>query len=97
MMSNEQGYNGWTNYETWVTALWIDNEEWSYNERRRIVAELNGEGRAAMADALQAWAEETFIDPITESRASLATDLLRAAWSDVNWFEIAENWMADAS
>ena len=20
-------YNGWTNYETWCVALWIDNEE----------------------------------------------------------------------
>jgi hypothetical protein len=23
---DEKRYNGWTNYETWVTALWLDND-----------------------------------------------------------------------
>jgi hypothetical protein len=25
-MSN---YNGWTNYETWLVKLWLDNDQWS--------------------------------------------------------------------
>lgn len=25
-----QEYNGWTNYETWNVALWMDNDESSY-------------------------------------------------------------------
>jgi hypothetical protein len=25
--ADEQGYNGWSNYETWNVALWIDNDE----------------------------------------------------------------------
>lgn len=24
-------YNGWTNYETWCVALWLGNDEGSYN------------------------------------------------------------------
>jgi len=24
-------YNGWTNYETWLANLWMDNDEGSYN------------------------------------------------------------------
>lgn len=23
-------YQGWTNYETWLTDLWLNNEEYSY-------------------------------------------------------------------
>jgi hypothetical protein len=30
-------YNGWTNYETWNVALWINNDEGLYNIARRCV------------------------------------------------------------
>lgn len=26
-MSTDDGYNGWTNYETWAVALWINNDQ----------------------------------------------------------------------
>ena len=30
----DKEYNGWTNYETWNVALWIDNERGTQNDRR---------------------------------------------------------------
>ena len=27
----DQGYNGWSNYETWNVALWMQNDEGLYN------------------------------------------------------------------
>ena len=30
-------YNGWENRETWVVALWVNNEQDLYNECRAIV------------------------------------------------------------
>lgn len=46
-------YNGWTNYETWNVALWLDNDQESYDiartcssyrEYRTCVPSVNGDG-----------------------------------------------------
>lgn len=108
MTQNEKGYNGWTNYETWATALWLDNDEGSQNYWREIA----GECRLAAPQADQVekgyWSVEeaarfTLADrlkaeivegsPLQE--ASLYSDLLGAALQEVNWREIADHWLAD--
>ena len=38
-MNEERKYNGWTNYETWATALWLDNERESYDYWREQARE----------------------------------------------------------
>ncbi len=40
---NDTTYNGWTNYETWNVALWMDNDEFLYNTAKACVtyAEFN--------------------------------------------------------
>ena len=35
LMTEDQTYNGWTNYETWNVALWIGNDEFLYTEARK--------------------------------------------------------------
>ena len=48
-----QDYNGWTNYETWNVALWLDNDYESYQfartcknfkQYRAGVPPINGDG-----------------------------------------------------
>lgn len=34
-------YNGWSNYDTWLVALWLNNDEKNY---KRIVNKINGIG-----------------------------------------------------
>ena len=39
MTENNRTYNGWSNYETWAVALWLDNERGSYEYWREQAAE----------------------------------------------------------
>ena len=89
-------YNGWTNYETWLVALWIDNEEGSqryWAERAQEVYDEERDDDSAtytLASAL----EEEVKDGAPEVNG-LYNDLLGAALSEVNWREIAEHYVAD--
>lgn len=35
MIPERTDYNGWTNYETWNVALWLQNDEQAYNIARK--------------------------------------------------------------
>ena len=39
-MTTDTRYNGWSNYETWNVALWLDNEEPMYILTRETMREL---------------------------------------------------------
>ena len=122
-----EGHNGWKNYETWVVALWIDNDESTYNERRRMCRAAEREAQddsgcmqdeclchdmsasrqygpcnlcgclwrsasGTLADELQRWVTD---DLMPDLGASLAADLLGAALSEVDWHEIADNFLSE--
>ena len=101
-------YNGWTNYETWLVNLWMDNSEGdqAYWQERAQEAWNNAEpGRydwqtreaeatRALADSLKDYHEQAASD-IT-GIAGVFADLIGAALGSVNWQEIAEHLIADA-
>jgi len=43
--AQEEGYQGWKNYETWAVALWLDNDQGSYEYWRETLAELREESQ----------------------------------------------------
>jgi hypothetical protein len=96
-VAEETGYNGWKNYETWAVALWIDNDQGSYTTSRAIVSEAKAGAifadtpTFAVANALEAWIK----DDAPDLEASLWSDLLGAALSEVSWYEIAENYLSE--
>ena len=107
-IETEKTYNGWTNYETWAVKLWIDNEQasqdyWRSAARycRSTATDPNGEhsevwtaeeeARYTLADRLK----QEMNDAAPDLGASLWTDLLRAALSEVNWTEIAQKILED--
>lgn len=101
-MSAEQGYNGWTNYETWAVAMFLDGNytgEGTYQDVLDVVRDVEATGYVtrefAVADALKDYVEESIGEATDDLPNGLAADLLRAALSEVNWRELAESKLAE--
>lgn len=95
---DEKGYNGWTNYETWATKLWLDNEEWAYNDVTEQATEhvSCSLGDYEFSNWLQEFVDIHMINGETETVAGLAADLLNSAVSEIDWFEIAKSFLDEA-
>ena len=87
-------YNGWTNYETWVTKLWMDNDQGSYDYWQERTAELVGTEMPKPAHPLAQELRDTHEEALPELQG-FASDLLRGAFSEINWYEIAESLIED--
>lgn len=101
----EKGYNGWSNYETWVTKLWMDNEEDSYRYWQERSQEIYNEAepdeftkleraRLTLADVLKEKHEEA-AERTGVPTTGVFSDLLSAAMSEIDWREIAESLLND--
>lgn len=88
-------YNGWTNYETWVVKLWMDNDEGSNSYWNEMAEEyLKRDAESAFSD-LAGLLKEQHEEALPEVNGFIA-DLLNAAMSEVNWDEIADGLIDDA-
>lgn len=97
-------YNGWTNYETWNLALWLGNDEGSYDYWQERSTEVyrdtdkdaddrREDAAITLADQLKDEIEENSPAGVTGFYA----DILSAAISEVNWYEIARHWIDDVA
>jgi hypothetical protein len=94
MTDDEKGYNGWKNYETWLVALWINNDQGTQETALDMARECKNNEHANydVSHQLKDWIEEQ--NPLNDN-ADLFTDLLNAALSEVDWYEIAESFLND--
>lgn len=103
-------YNGWTNYETWLVNLWMDNEQgsqayWREMAQECLDAETSEEDTAdetteACNEAARELAERIKgeHEDAQESQVTcvgLFADLLNAAMSEVDWRDIAQHLIDD--
>jgi len=91
-----EGYNGWKNYKTWNVKLWMDNEEGSYRYWLLIAEEIWQE--SADCDEFCSTMAQRLKDEHEENRPEVQGtygDLLDAALSEVDWYEIAESYVED--
>lgn len=85
-MSNQE-YNGWTNWETWNVALWIDNEEVLYHQKRRFL------NRTLHLSSFR----QLFKDWIKQEVFPNGTPDMKSAdeMENVNYDEIREHWVEE--
>ena len=105
-MTDEKGYNGWTNYETWAVNLWVDNDEGLQDYWRQNAREIYREAaprwdfedkRDAALREFEDWAKNEVEEMAPDLGASMFADLLGAAISSVDWRDIARHWIDDAA
>jgi hypothetical protein len=91
-----KNYNGWSSYETWAVALWLDNEEGSqryWQERaEEIMRDCDNEkddAKSNLANEIQE--QHTEANPV--QNGTVFADLMNAALSEVNWYEIASHYV----
>ena len=94
-MSDDNKYNGWSNYETWCVNLWLDNDEYSQNLLRSLAENAIEEAQFDGSDKNHAVYEcsKEICSHVEEGMPEVEgvfADLLNSALSEVDWFEIAE-------
>ena len=87
---NHNEYNGWWNYETWVCALWLQNDQGSCTYWEEMTNEV--ESIYDLSNLIKDEIEEG--DP-TNDQASLYSDLMSDAISEINFNEIAKHFWDD--
>jgi hypothetical protein len=75
-------YNGWSNYETWLTALWVSDDLHEYS--------INTLGGELDAEQTRNFVEEILSIPSQCVASAFASDLVNAALDKVNWQELAD-------
>jgi len=108
-MNTEQEYNGWSNRETWATALHINNDQYLYETAQGYTeatienhpATEDGAGQSeaiyCLADTLETWITEDLLT--SENLAgnqglfSMLTDI--GSLYRVNWSEIADSFLSE--
>ena len=94
-------YNGWTNYETWLANLWINESDVDYyiDQARQLLADGNSAPDTVreLAANMRSDYGDQVADMSDRGLSGMMNDLLNAALCNVNWREIAEHIVGDCA
>ena len=84
------GYNGWSNYETWLTSMYFLDDVETLLEGAVFTSKYE------LGQFIKERTEE-YVDLLFEDRKQHAyvSDMLQAAFSSVNWYELADHIVRD--
>lgn len=101
-MNTEQDFNGWTNRETWATALWINNDQGLYYHALDMA---NGyeDDKEGLAEAIEEWVtelldmEEVLSAPPAQRKELISMSSDIGSLFRVNWQEIADTFIEESA
>lgn len=93
----EEGYNGYTNFETWLICLNIDNDFGLYNSINVLVTDYLNEthedretiDKYKLGQIIKDWLEEIFFIEDCQVYKICDTWTFRD-WQEIDWCEVAE-------
>jgi len=87
-------YNGWTNYETWLTNLWFENFEFTDQIKDGVFDDMDNDD---IRDYVSDYIEQYVSDSVDESINSngFIQDLVTSSLGDVDWRDIADHYVDD--
>lgn len=95
MTNNNEKYQGYSNRETWLMSIWLDNDEDTYSHWRdrtwAILKSLDCDRKLELSRELEEWCKRQ--QPQLES--GLYSDLLTTAVSRIEWSEVAKRLLTD--
>lgn len=87
----DESYNGWVNYETWLLALNVDNDEGLYDITRDLIKRTKDMDLYEAAKELKEQLEElTYNEEWAVYK--ICDNWTQRDWNEIDFNEIVENW-----
>ena len=88
---SEEEYNGWTNYETWLLALNVDNDQGLYEMTRDLIKQTKSMDVYDAARELKQQLEDITYDEKCDIY-KICDNWTQRDWHEINFNEIVKSW-----
>jgi hypothetical protein len=88
---SEEGYNGWTNYETRLLALNVDNDQGLYNYTRDLIKQTKSMDVWDAAKELKEQLKDITYDEKCDIY-KICDKWTHRDWAEINFNEILKSW-----
>ena len=88
---SDETYNGWTNYETWLLALNVDNDQGLYSIARDIIKQTKSMDVYDAASELKDQLEELTYNEKCDTY-KICDNWTHRDWKEINFNEIVKSW-----
>lgn len=88
-------YNGYNNYETWLVALWIDNDQLYASDVESMASGCTDDDVGDLSVSIKEYVENMPDVSKAIENGGMVADLVNSTLSDVDWYELAEMYIRD--